>query len=51
MDANGSYDAAWFDPRTGETIEIGEIRADAQGTWNAPEKPGAEDYALILRKK
>ncbi|MBQ9812354.1 MAG: DUF4038 domain-containing protein [Thermoguttaceae bacterium] len=51
MDANGSYDAAWFDPRTGETIEIGEIRADAQGTWNAPEKPGADDYALILRKK
>ncbi|MBP5621848.1 MAG: DUF4038 domain-containing protein [Thermoguttaceae bacterium] len=51
MDADASYDAAWFDPRTGETIEIGEIRADAPGTWNAPEKPGADDYALILRKK
>ena len=51
MDVDGSYGAAWFDPRTGETVEIGEIRADAQGTWTAPEKPGADDYALILRKK
>lgn len=51
MDVDRSYDASWFDPRTGETVEIGEIRADAQGTWTAPEKPGADDYALILRKK
>ena len=51
MDADRNYDAAWFDPRTGETIEIGEIRADDQGTWHAPEKPAAEDYALVLKKK
>ena len=51
MDADKSYDAAWFDPRTGETLEIGEIRADAQGTWKAPEKPGDEDYVLFLKKK
>ena len=33
LDIDRSYDAAWFDPRTGETVEIGEIRPDSQGTW------------------
>ncbi len=51
MDPDRSYDASWFDPRTGETVEIGEIRPDAQGTWQAPEKPGADDYVLFLKKK
>ena len=51
MDPDRSYDASWFDPRTGETNEIGEIRPDAQGTWQAPEKPAADDYVLFLKKK
>ena len=51
MDGNAAYDAAWFDPRTGETVGIGEIRPDGDGTWKAPEKPGAEDYVLFLKKK
>jgi hypothetical protein len=51
MDPNAYYLAEWFDPRTGETVGIGEVRADGDGAWKAPEKPDPTDYVLFLRKK
>ena len=49
LDPEAVYEAAWFDPRTGEPSLIGEVRAAS--SWKAPAKPDAEDYVLFVRKK
>ena len=44
-----TYRARWFDPRTGEWREIeGGATPSAEGTWEVPNPPDGEDWALLL---
>ena len=44
----GSYNAAWFNPRTGESTAL----ARAEGpTWTSPAAPDSGDWALLLQRK
>lgn len=45
--AEHSYLARWFDPRTGAYTEIARFTPQ-DGCWNAPDRPGAGDWLLIL---
>ncbi len=55
MDGGAVYEAKWFDPRTNTYTDIGEIKADTEKdgkpAWNAPDRPEALDYVLLLIKK
>lgn len=46
---DGIYQATWFDPRTGEWIEAGQVTADPQERiMHLPKKPSDEDWCLKL---
>ena len=56
MDKDAVYEAKWFNPRTNEYIDIGEIKADktdknGNPAWSAPDRPEALDYVLYVVKK
>ena len=40
--------AAWFDPRTGETISAGEYPAEGKQRFTPPTGPADPDYVLVL---
>ena len=44
----GSYEASWFDPRTGRTVVLPPIEGSA---WTSPRSPDDKDWALLLRRK
>jgi hypothetical protein len=44
----GRYEAAWFDPRTGQTVALPRIEGRA---WTSPRSPDDKDWALLLRRK
>ncbi len=54
----GRYSAQWFNPRTGEEIEIPDVYADGD-KWRSPDPephnpenwPETKDWVLLLRKK
>ena len=46
----GSYDAAWWNPRTGEKAVLPTVIAAAT-SWTSPSSPDDADWALLLRKK
>lgn len=51
LEAQGSYDAAYFDPVTGSQVEQGAIQADSAGLWNCPPPAGIDhDWVLVLEK-
>ena len=45
---NATYQARWFNPRTGEWIALGRLRADAIGEIELPHFPDGEDWGLSL---
>lgn len=55
---SGRYSAEWFNPRTGERIQIPDVYA-SEGKWNSPDPeadnpenwPETKDWALLLLKK
>jgi len=52
MDTNATYIAQWFDTRTGEyTLIDYNLKADANGEYDIPEKPIADDMVLLVTKK
>ncbi len=51
MDASAEYVAKWFNPRTNEYTEIGEIKAEADGSYAIPEKADVNDWVLLVTKK
>ncbi len=51
LESDLGYQASFFDPRTGTRTPIGEVRADAQGAWQAPLTPTFEQWVIILEKK
>ena len=52
MDKTATYIAQWFDTRTGEykLIDL-DLKADANGEYEIPEKPVADDMILLVTKK
>lgn len=50
LDTSKTYTAKWFDPRTGEYIDISGSIASEDGTYTAPQKPGRDDYVLLVMK-
>jgi hypothetical protein len=42
----GVYRAAWYNPRTGEQVPIGEVQGG--GPWTSPAAPGAGDWVLRI---
>ena len=57
LTGNAEYSARWFDTRTNEYIDIGDFTApdaseNASGSvWQAPERPEANDFVLVVRRK
>jgi len=45
-----TYRAFFFNPRTGEERPIGQVRADATGSWQAPILPTFAQWLLVLDK-
>ncbi len=43
----GTYHATWFNPRTGERTEVGEVNGDG---WSSLNSPDADDWALQILK-
>ncbi|MCK4590702.1 MAG: DUF4038 domain-containing protein, partial [Candidatus Latescibacteria bacterium] len=42
------YRAYFFNPRTGQDVEVGQVQPDAEGRWKIPTKPSKEDWVLVL---
>ena len=51
MDKDSVYEAKWFNPRTNEYSDIGEIKAESDGSWHVPARQEALDFVLLLIKK
>ena len=52
MDKNATYVAQWFDTRTGKyTLIDANLKADANGEYDVPAKPVADDMVLLVTKK
>jgi hypothetical protein len=52
LDAQAAYQARWFDPVTGVTMPLGEIRGDENGAWlRAPPASLEHDWVVILEPK
>ena len=49
MAAGVSYDATWFNPRTGVYTDIGGFVPTA-GQWTAPVRPSSSDWVLLVRQ-
>ena len=43
-----AYQAYYFDPCTGEEIDLGEVEADSEGSWTPPIPPECHDWLLVL---
>lgn len=46
--ANATYNACWYDPRTGEWLAAGPLTADAWCRITLPDLPTPEDWAMKL---
>ncbi len=52
MDKKATYVAQWFDTRTGQyTLIDNTLKADANGEYDIPQKPVADDMILLVTKK
>jgi hypothetical protein len=52
MGLRAAFTARWFDPVTGITTPLGEIRSDGEGRWTCPPPAGLDhDWVLILESK
>ncbi len=50
MDPTGTYQAKWYNPRTGELVTINDSFTAPTGSWTIPLRPTAEDYILKVTK-
>jgi hypothetical protein len=51
LPANVIFAASWFNPRTGQEIEITPQLRVVAGDWTAPPQPDALDWVLALRAR
>jgi hypothetical protein len=45
--ATGRYEAAWFNPRTGERLPLPRVEGEQ---WTSPTAPDGQDWALLLQR-
>ena len=50
LEPDVSYEAFYFDPRTGEKYELGVVEADEDNSWLIPIQPTLHDWVLVLKK-
>ncbi len=48
IDPEISYRAFFFDPVTGDEVEIGRVHVDGDGRWYSPEPPIFQDWVLVM---
>jgi hypothetical protein len=46
-----TYQAYYWDPRTGQEYPLGTVQPDADGSWTIPMEPELFDWVLVLQKK
>ncbi len=51
IEPDAHYRAYYFDPCTGEEIDLGEVAPDADGEWQPPLSPEVHDWLLVLRTR
>jgi hypothetical protein len=47
--ADLAHQIQWFDPRSGEYLDIGDGRLPSEGVINLPDKPDDQDWVLLAR--
>ena len=50
LSPNSTYDAWWFDPRSGTSNHLAMSKSDSSGDWQIPAKPDALDWVLLLKR-
>ena len=51
LEANVSYRAFYFDPKSGTQHDLGDVTPDSTGAWAPPVTPTYADWILVLEKK
>jgi hypothetical protein len=51
IEKDTTYQAFWWDPRTGQEFPLGIVKPDASGAWMIPMEPELFDWVLVLEKK
>lgn len=44
------YKGFFWDPRSGQEFDLGEVRADGEGKWTIPVQPEMKDWVLVLER-
>jgi hypothetical protein len=50
IEAGARYRAFFVNPATGEEHSLGDVAADADGSWLIPQQPELHDWLLVLEK-
>ena len=48
IEAGATYRARYFDPCTGEEVDLGAVSPDGQGEWTPPPPPEVHDWILLM---
>jgi hypothetical protein len=51
LEAGVAYRAFYFDPKSGQQRDLGDVAADSSGAWQPPVMPTFADWVLVLEKK
>ena len=51
LEQDVAYRAFYFDPIKGEEYDLGAVAVAADGTWQAPNVPLAQDWVLVLERQ
>jgi hypothetical protein len=50
LESGTTYQAHFFNPRSGSQTSIGPVSADAEGAWQAPITPTFEQWVIVIEK-
>ena len=48
LEAEVQYTAFFYDPKSGREVPLGEVEADAEGSWRVPSPTLMQDWVLVL---
>ena len=48
LEAEVRYTAFFYDPKSGREVPLGEVEADAEGSWRVPSPTLMQDWVLVL---
>ena len=49
MEPGVSYKAYYYDPRSGDDVDLGSVTPDGEGVWQPPFAPEVSDWLLVLK--